>query len=436
MNRHNEVRDEPTFVSGAKAMLLTGPLNILLVCIPIALITWIAGYNDLFTFIFALLSIAPLAERLGFVTETLALHTNDSIGGLLNATFGNATELIVAITALSKGLFKLVQLSLVGSILSNMLLVLGSSFFFGGLYNKTQTFSIISSQINGTLLTLAVMAVLFPSLLITSGLTSERNLLGLSRFISLVLFGVYFAFLTFQLFTHRDLYEDGDEEEEEKVGLTLEESGNSDHSDGDIELSMSIVSSLGLQNDNQILVAAEGGTIQKTNSSDMNFGKDEEEEDQLGFHYSIFWLFVITLLIAVLSDALSSTIENAATKVKIPTTFIAAVILPIVGNAAEHVGAVMFAAKGKLELTLGVAIGSSTQIALMVLPLLVLLGWMMDERLDLDIGLYESFTLFVTVLMVTITIKDGTSNWLTGFCLIMAYFVIGAGFYVKKDEGL
>jgi Ca2+:H+ antiporter len=119
-----------TFLESAKAMATTGSLNILLLLLPIAIISYGAGWPDAATFIFSLLALAPLAERLGYVTEQLALHTNESIGGLLNATFGNATELIVAITALNKGLYRLVQLSLLGSILSNMLLVLGSAFFF------------------------------------------------------------------------------------------------------------------------------------------------------------------------------------------------------------------------------------------------------------------------------------------------------------------
>ncbi len=188
-----------SFAQSAKNMAFTGPLNILLGLVPFALGSYWGGWPDPVTFVLSLLALAPLAERLGYVTEQLALHTNETIGGLLNATFGNATELIVAISALSRGLFRLVQLSLLGSILSNMLLVLGCAFYCGGLYHKTQTFGTISSQINSTLLLLSTMAVLFPTILSNSGQESNLGELGLSRATSLVLFGIYFAFLYFQV---------------------------------------------------------------------------------------------------------------------------------------------------------------------------------------------------------------------------------------------
>lgn len=351
----------------------------------------------------------------------------------MNATFGNATELIVAITALSKGLLKLVQLSLVGSILSNLLLVLGTAFFCGGLYNKTQTFSVISSQINGTLLMLAVMALIFPTILVSSGMTSSTSVLGMSRFVSLVLFAVYFAFLYFQLFTHRHLYEEEDMAEISSTKPLVKVSGTSpttsttSDTDSDVELNRT-----NSQMDDKLVKTVGGSSSSSSSSAEAVEG----DEDVLGFYYSIGWLTAITLLIAVLSDALSSTIESAAEQVQIPTMFVAGIILPIVGNAAEHAGAVMFAVRGKLDLTLGVAVGSSTQIALMVMPLLVVIGWMIDQRLDLNVGQFEAFTLFLTVLMVTITIKDGTSNWLTGLCLVSAYFVVAAGFWVSLDVGL
>lgn len=188
-----------TFISTIRAMAVTGPLNLLLFCTPIAMISYYADWPSTVTFIFSLLALAPLAERLGFVTEQLAMHTNETVGGLLNATFGNATELIVAITALKRGLFKLVQLSLLGSILSNMLLVLGCSFLFGGYYNKVQHFGTISSQMNSTLLMLATMGILFPTILSNTNEESTLGELGYSRATSVLLFLLYFAFLYFQV---------------------------------------------------------------------------------------------------------------------------------------------------------------------------------------------------------------------------------------------
>ncbi len=188
-----------SFLEGTREVLLNGPLNILLICIPFALISHILAWSDVVTFILALLALAPIAERLGFVTEQLAIHTNETIGGLLNATFGNATELIVAIAALSKGLIRLVQLSLLGSILSNMLLVLGCAFFFGGLRHKDQKFNVISSQVNATLLILSTAGVMLPTVLTMSGEESVLGELGFSRWASIFLFISYFAFLYFQV---------------------------------------------------------------------------------------------------------------------------------------------------------------------------------------------------------------------------------------------
>ena len=163
---------------------------------------------------------------------------------------------------------------------------------------------------------------------------------------------------------------------------------------------------------------------------------DGEEEDVLGFKFALVWLAIITVFIALLSDALSESIQDAANGMGISGVFLSAIVLPIVGNAAEHAGAVMFAMKNKLDLSLGVAVGSSTQIALLVIPLLVILGWMGGYDLTLNFGLYESFTLFLSTVGVTFAIKDGTSNWFLGVALIAAYCVVAAGFWVHFDQDL
>ena len=414
-----------TFIGTIKPMAVTGPLNILLLCTPIAMISYYAEWPSTVTFIFSLLALAPLAERLGFVTEQIAMHTNETIGGLLNATFGNATELIVAITALKRGLYKLVQLSLLGSILSNMLLVLGCAFFFGGMYEKVQHYGTISSQMNSTLLMLATMGILFPTIL--SNTNEETNLseLGYSRATALILFLLYFAFLYFQLFSHKHLYEDSPEGSQDG---TLD-SGNALMHDTSVH--------------NVVGANASSSTTTTTPGPIVNVKKEasvaddeEEEEDVLGFWNAIIWLGIITVFIAILSDAISASIESAAGSMGISKVFIAAIILPIVGNAAEHAGAVVFATKGKLDLSLGVAIGSSTQIALCVLPLLVLIGWMGGYDLSMNFGGFEAATLFLTVISVTFAIKDGRSDWLVGLTLIAAYIVIALGFWAHENDQL
>lgn len=180
---------------------------------------------------------------------------------------------------------------------------------------------------------------------------------------------------------------------------------------------------------------SENGTIEETKASEAD-DDDDEEEDILGFRNGIIWLAIITFFIAILSDALSSSIQDAANSANISAVFVAAIVLPIVGNAAEHAGAVMFAMKNKLDLTLGVAIGSSTQIALFVLPFLVIIGWMGGYDLSLNFGGYETATIFLTVITVTFAIKDGTSNWLIGLALLGGYFLIAAGFWAHNDEDL
>lgn len=181
---------------------------------------------------------------------------------------------------------------------------------------------------------------------------------------------------------------------------------------------------------------AEENLTKDTPAEEETDDDDDDDEDILGLNYGIFWLAAVTVFIAILSDALAATIEDAASEVGVSSIFLAAIVLPIVGNAAEHAGAVMFAMKGKLDLTLGVAIGSSTQIALFVLPLLVLLGWIADLDMSLNFGLYESCTLLLTVLLVTFAIKDGSSNYLMGVTLLFAYFIIAIGFCVHIDDSL
>eukprot|EP01040_Poterioochromonas_malhamensis_P002608 gene2608-2774_t len=425
-------KPEITFATSSYNMVMTSWLNILVLAAPVAILSYGLGWSDVVTFVFSLIALAPLAERLGFVTEQLSLHTNETIGGLLNATFGNATELIVSITALQKGLFRLVQLSLLGSILSNLLLVLGTAFLFGGIKQPTQTYNKISSQVNSTLLIISTMAILYPTILYNTGQCTKLGELGLSRAASFTLLGIYCAYLYFQLFTHRHVYDETPLGEAMSEKSALQRQLN--HKVADISTFSPMKVNHGthathneFKSDNE---------VKDKNSLSGVSDDEEEEEDVLGFYNGLIWLAIITVLIAVLSEAISSSIESFSTSVGISGVFLAAVILPIVGNAAEHAGAVVFAMKGKLDLTLGIAIGSSTQIALCVVPILVILAWMMDLDLDLDFGPYESLSVLLTVIAVTFAIKDGESNWLIGLTLIGAYFIIAAGFIAHHNTNL
>lgn len=433
-----------SFLAGGRVLLLGGPLNLLLLCTPLALLSNFIGWPEPVTFTLSLLSIAPFAERLGFVTEQLALHTNDTIGGLLNATFGNATELIVAISALRSGLYRVIQLSLLGSILSNMLLVLGTAFLFGGFRHKTQTFGAISGQVNSSLLMLSCMGLLFPSILTNAQEESAYDELTFSRITSLILLGLYGCYLFFQLSTHRDAYEPeaaGPAADAAGPSASVQTSTSARAAPADVPLA----SSGDCMHERLIDVEAKEGGARpwETEAEGGGEGEEEEEEDEdvLGFSYALFWLAVLTVFIALLSDAMVGSIE--ATSKHVSGFFLSAVVLPIVGNAAEHAGAVMFAMKvrgpstlvpprschinphspylatfpishallpsphpqNKLDLSLGVAIGSSTQIALMVLPLLVVLGWLLGKPMSLNFHQFETATLMTTVIIVTFAIK-------------------------------
>ncbi|CAI5960515.1 unnamed protein product, partial [Closterium sp. NIES-65] len=352
-------------------------LNVLLVFIPLSMLAVALKWPQGWIFTFSLLGIAPLAERLGFVTEQLALYTGPTLGGLLNATFGNATELIISIFALQNGLIRVVQMSLLGSILSNMLLVLGCAFYVGGLRYREQTFNKTAALVNSGLLLMAVMGLTAPAVLQSTHteLHERDSTLALSRFSSVMMLVAYACYLYFQLKTHSHLYDDEGED-----------------------------------------------------------GDDEEDEEQvLGFWGAIVWMGVITIFISILSEYLVDAIEGAADAWDIPVAFISVIILPIVGNAAEHASAIMFAAKDKVDISLGVAIGSSTQIAMFAIPFCVVVGWAMGVPMDLNFHLFETATLCMTVLVVAALLQEGESNYFKGIMLVLSYLIVAASFYVHND---
>lgn len=442
-----------SFASGAKELLLGGPLNLLLVCTPFAFISYWAKWPLPVTFVLSLLSIAPFAERLGYVTEQLAIHTNDTIGGLLNATFGNATELIISLSALKNGLYRVIQLSLLGSILSNLLLVMGTAFFCGGLKFKTQTYGTISGQINSTLLMIASLSLILPAVLTQTSEENDYDELTLSRVSSVILVSLYICYLYFQLNTHRDAYEVESEEikaharrppstdleaelSTSSSGVTVGLIANGSHSDGRSQSTNTRTISIGtgpLGPVRHSLTPGGGFTTLGGNGAEGD-DDDEEEDDILGFNFSIVWLAVITIFISFLSTFLVESIE--ATAEHVSGFFLSAIVLPIVGNAAEHASAIVFAMKNKLDLALGVAVGSSTQIAVFVLPFIVLCGWIADKPMSLNFHQFETATLLLSVITVTFAIKNGKSNWLVGATLIAAYVVIATGFLVHNNESL
>ncbi|KAL6137246.1 hypothetical protein ACLB2K_062538 [Fragaria x ananassa] len=364
-------------------VLLKAKINILLPFGPLAILLHYFTGKHGWVFFFSLLGIIPLAERLGYATEQLAFYTGPTVGGLLNATFGNATEMIISIYALKNGMIRVVQQSLLGSILSNMLLVLGCAFFSGGIihYNKVQEFNKSAAVVNSGLLLMAVMGILFPAVLhfTRTEVHFGKSELVLSRFSSCIMLVAYASYLFFQLRSHRSLYNPIDEE------------------------------------------------------GDNNEDCDEDEVPEITHWEAIGWLSVLTVWVSILSGYLVDAILGASDSFNMPVAFISVILLPIVGNAAEHASAIMFAMKDKLDITLGVAIGSSTQISMFVIPFCVVVGWIMGEPMDLNFQLFETATLFITVLVVAFMLQEGTSNYFKGLMLILCYLIVAASFFVHVD---
>ncbi|KAJ1428452.1 Sodium/calcium exchanger membrane region [Sesbania bispinosa] len=364
-------------------VLIKAKINALLPFGPLAiLLHYLTGKHG-WVFFFTLLGITPLAERLGYATEQLAFYTGPTVGGLLNATFGNATEMIISIYALKSDMIRVVQQSLLGSILSNMLLVLGCAFFTGGIvhHQKIQVFNKAAAVVNSGLLLMAVMGILFPAVLhfTHSEVHLGKSVLSLSRFSSCIMLVAYASYLFFQLKSQQNSYSPVNEE------------------------------------------------------GDTSENSDEEEEIELTQWEAIIWLAILTAWVSVLSGYLVDAIEGASESLNMSVAFISVILLPIVGNAAEHASAIMFAVKDKLDITIGVAVGSSTQISMFVIPFCVVVGWCMGKEMDLNFQLFETATLFITVLVVAFMMQEGTSNYFKGLMLILCYLIVAASFFVHVD---
>ncbi|KHG42452.1 MULTISPECIES: calcium/proton exchanger [Aphanizomenon] len=346
--------------------------TILLLFIPISLAAHFLEWGDLIVFITAALAILPLAAWMGTATEEITVVVGPGIGGFLNATFGNATELIIALVALNAGLIDVVKASITGSIISNLLLVMGLSMLLGGIRYKEQTFESVVARVNASSMNLAVIAILLPTAMnYTSIGISEATVQNLSLAVAIVLILVYGLTLLFSMKTHAYLYE---------VGVA------------------------------------------------------EIEEDEVTHEKPNVWLWsgvllVCTLLVAWESELLVDSLEVATSKLGLSALFTGVILVPIIGNAAEHATAVTVAMKNKMDLAMSVAVGSSMQIALFVAPVLVIAGWIVGQPMDLDFNPFELVAVAVSVLIANSISSDGKSNWLEGTLLLAAYTVLGFAFY-------
>ena len=354
-------------------------LNILLVAVPLTVyFNYIANDPDI-SFITSMIAIMPLAFLMGKATEEIALRTSESVGGLLNATFGNAAEMILALFALyaastttdpetAENMIHLVQASLIGSILGNLLLVMGLAFVWGGMHHSEQKFSETQVSSNSSLLLLAVIVLITPTVFnfTVDGTAGDDGVEKLSHAAAIILLAIYGLFLLFQLKTHSHLF------------------------------------------------------------ATDNIHHEEPQMDQKD---AIILLILATVLVSWMAEVLVHSVESAAEKYHLPYIFIGVILLPLFGNAAEHFTAVSVAAKNKMDLSFAISIGSSTQIAVFVAPLMIMVAWMWGVPLTFEFGVLETIAVFLAVSIANLIAADGKSNWLEGLMLLSTYAVLGLAFF-------
>lgn len=389
-----------SIVNGTKLTLKSSPVNYLLFFVPLGLLAGALDWGSNAVFWINFCAIVPLALVLAFATEELAEHTGQTIGGLLNATFGNAVELIVSVIALKDNQVRIVQASMLGSILSNLLLVLGCCFIAGGITRVQQTFNQTVAQTMSSLMALATAGLLIPAAFHASmpnsgtnigfpdpSLDSDGKILSLSRGVAVILFVLYVLYLVFQLKTHKVLFEEQANEDE---GIITSATPIGDEREGSLE-NLSVLGAL------TVLVGA-------------------------------------TVLVSFCADYLVGAIDDIVELSGLSKTFIGLIIIPIVGNAAEHATAIIVAMKDKMDLAIGVAVGSSLQIALFVTPFMVIIGWILDVPMSLYFSTFETAIMFVSVFITNLVILDGESNWLEGAMLLSTYLIVALAFFFYPDS--
>ncbi|CAK7266413.1 hypothetical protein SEPCBS119000_002016 [Sporothrix epigloea] len=417
MLKHVQPKEPFTVANQIQRTFLNSYINLLLIAAPVGIGLHFTSVDPVAIFVVNFIAIIPLAAMLSSATEEIALRTGETLGGLLNATFGNAVELIVAVMALIKNEVVIVQTSLIGSILSNLLLVMGMCFFFGGLRRQEQFFNTTVAQTAASLLALAVAGVIVPTVFDAASITSTKDVAMLSRGTAIILLVVYAAYLFFQLKTHQAVFSEESKKVPAKpfkhqvpkgaVKSAMARSGNVARMPGIHESE---------EDRNRQMALIQDGPEDE---------EDEGEEPQLHFFVALGVLAGSTVIIAFCAEFLVDSIDYVTTKGHISKEFLGLILLPIVGNAAEHATAVTVACKDKMDLAIGVAVGSSMQVALFLIPLLVVIGWGMGlDDMSLSFDIFQVAVLFVSVLLVNYLIGDGKSHWLEGMLLMCLYCII------------
>jgi len=345
----------------------------MLVFLPISMVAEWLHFNPVVIFLASGLAIIPLAAWIANSTEAIATVIGPAFGGLLNATFGNATEMIISIVALNAGLVDVVKASLTGSIIANLLLALGLATLIGGLRFTEQSFQPTVARINASSLTLAVIVLLTPAAMkLTSKSLQTSTINNFSHVAAILLLIFYCLMLVFSIKTHSHMY---------------------------------------------LLEEAESDIDPNESSRHANLWR------QIGI------LLTCTVVLVFVSELLVNSLEKAISHLGLTHLFTGVIIIPIFGGIVEYITAITFAIKNKMEIAVAVAIGSSLQIAMFIGPVLILVGWVLGQPMNLDFSLFEIVAVAMTVVIANSISTDGRSNWLEGVLLLMTYAVLGTAFY-------
>jgi Ca2+:H+ antiporter len=357
-------------LSDTLGLIKSAALYLLLIFAPTAVALELVHVDNFLVFVFAAIALIPFAKLIGDSTEHLSEHYGPTLGSLLNATFGNAAEIIIGVVAISGGLIDLVKASITGSILGNILLVFGLSLVAGGL-KKEQFFNKENTGFQSSMLFLAIIGLAVPTII--SSTVEGGKIQILSDIVAFLLLAVYILGIVFTFVTHKHLFEPFRKEEEKEK---------------------------------------------------------EQQRFRIWTKKKSFLLLIISMVgVIIVSEVLVHSVEAAIKKFGFSELFVGAIVVGIVGNVAEHSSAIILARKDKLDLSIGIAAGSGTQVALFVVPVLVIAGILMGRPFSLVFTILELVAVFLAAIILNLIAHDGKSNWFEGIMLIVVYMIIAIGFF-------
>ncbi|MEC9488380.1 MAG: calcium/proton exchanger [Halanaerobium sp.] len=341
-------------------------MNYLLLFVPVSITLRLLGIDSVLLFISSSLAIIPLAVYVARSTSEVAKHVGPAVGGFLNVTFGNATEIIISLFAIIDGLLSFVKAAITGSIVSNLLLLLGLAFLFGGIKFNRQKFNDLLAVTNSAMLMLAVSAMLIPAVFHFASPNIKNEVLGsLSLGVAVILFLTYFSSLFFTMGTHKGLI---------------------------------------------------GGHVRKT-------------DWEWSLRKAVFLLAISTTLVAVESNILVKSIEGVEEAFGLSRVFIGVVIIPVISNAAEHLTAILMAREDRMDLSLNIALGSSIQVSLFIVPSLIIISHLLGHPMNVLFSPFQIVSIFTAALVVNVINARGESNWFEGVQLLATYLIIALAFF-------